>query len=262
MEQYQSSSVQADDPRRMQLLAAAQAMVLRGNKDFSVAELCAEAGVERGVLHDHFAGKTALMAALMRAYPVTDAGSRSVAAAAPVAAPAVLPTIQPVSKADDVTFAPSVQTPDEWFERRLRVFERALTTLEAKAETTAQEQARVIAELQQRLRQAASPEPMAAVAAAQAILDAVPEAVPPHNFAPQLPEPAAASTQAEMPVLDEVPVAAVENPPVPQPVTEETPAVHATPAIGQLLPGPGSFPDLDARLARRERGSGPFMSRI
>src|ERR1043165_1440906 len=125
MEQCQSSLVPADSSR-MQLLAAAQAMVLRGHKDFSIAELCAEAGVERGVLHDHFAGKTALMAALMRAYPVSNAKGASFADLAPIPAPAVLSMIQPVSKADDVTLAPSVPTPDEWFERRLRVFDPAL----------------------------------------------------------------------------------------------------------------------------------------
>jgi len=243
MEQCQSSLVQAGDldPSRMQLLAAAQAMVLRGNKDFTIAELCAEAGVERHVLHDHFAGKTALMAALMRAYPVDPSGAASVALSGPVAAPAAIATRQPVSKADDVSPAPSVPTPDEWYERRLRVFERALTALESKAEATAQEQSRVIAELQQRLKEASPTAPMPAMAAAQEILDAAPEAVPLHSFMPQLPE--TATTQAEMPVLEEVPA------PV-QPAGEissaATPPAAPEPAIGQLLPHASSFPDLEA----------------
>ena len=46
---------------------------------------------------------------------------------------------------------PSVSTPDAWLERRLRVFERALSALEAKSETKEREQARVIAELEEKL---------------------------------------------------------------------------------------------------------------
>src|SRR3954471_12599752 len=46
---------------------------------------------------------------------------------------------------------PSVSTPDAWLERRLRVFERALSALEAKAVTKEREQARVIAELEEKL---------------------------------------------------------------------------------------------------------------
>jgi TPR repeat protein len=245
MEQYQSSP--DFDPSRMQLLAAAQAMILRGNKDFTIAELCAEAGVERSVLHDHFAGKTALMAALMRAYPVAPSGAESVAPPVPVVSPAAVVTLKPVSKADDVSPAPSVHTPDEWFERRLRVFERALTALETKAEATAQEQARVIAELQQRLKEASSSTAsMTAVAAAQAIVDAAPVAVKLHGFTPRRFE--VATTQAEMPVLDEISVEAVAETAratEPVPVEEPEPA-PAEPAIGHMLPGARNFPDLEA----------------
>jgi len=137
MEQSQTylAKAEAADPSRLRLLDAAKAMVLRGDKEFSIADLCSQAGVERGVFHDHFAGKTALMAALMREQSAPRAFAEP---------------ISPVSKAD-TTPAPSVPTPDEWFERRLRVFERALTALESKAETAARDQARTIAELQARL---------------------------------------------------------------------------------------------------------------
>ena len=148
MEQCQTHPAPAGaaDPNRMRLLETAQALVLRGQKEFTIADLCGEAGVERTVFHDHFAGRTALMAALMRSYPVNG----------PVSTPqAALPN--PVSKAD-TTSEPSVHTPDEWFERRLRVFERALTALEAKAEATAREQGRVIAELEARLNSGPSSE--------------------------------------------------------------------------------------------------------
>ena len=45
----------------------------------------------------------------------------------------------------------SVPTPDAWLERRLRVFERALTALETRAEATARDHARVIAQLEEQL---------------------------------------------------------------------------------------------------------------
>jgi len=235
MEQHQSTLAEAGatDPRRLRLLETAQAMVLRGSKDFSIADLCAEAGVERGIFHDHFAGKTALMAALMRDYPV--GAPRTVS--------------QPVSKAD-VTPEPSVTTPDEWFERRLRVFERALTAMEAKAETTAREQARVIADLQQRLEDKPSSVP-ALEAAHEAIAGFAPETAQLHSLEPAAPakEKAAEISQAEMPVLDEVPVN--EVPPEQQaPVAEAKPEAPATeahdgPVIGDSLPASRNVPDLE-----------------
>lgn len=152
MEQSQIYLAEAADPCRMRLLEAAKARVLAGDKEFSIADLCRDAGVERDVFHDHFAGKTALMAALMRDYPAD--------------APQVQPG-SPVSKAD-TTPEPSVNTPDEWFERRLRVFERALTALEAKAETTAREQARTIAQLQAQLTGAPPSDAVAQAAASEA----------------------------------------------------------------------------------------------
>ena len=51
------------------LLETARAMVLRGDNKFSIAALCAEAGVERAEFRAHFAGKTALMAAVMQDVP-------------------------------------------------------------------------------------------------------------------------------------------------------------------------------------------------
>jgi localization factor PodJL len=125
----------SQDATRDLPLQTARAMVLCDESKSSAAPLCAEAGVERAAFRA--AGKTAL-AALM--HPAA-------APAEPAAAPAAP---APVSKAD-VTPEPSVPTPDAWLERRLRVFERALHALEAKTETTAREQARVIALLEERL---------------------------------------------------------------------------------------------------------------
>jgi TPR repeat protein len=153
MEQSQIylAEAEAADPCRRRLLDAAKAMVLAGDREFSIADVCREAGVERDVFPDHFAGKTALMAALMRDH----------SAGAPQTEPR-----SETSKAETMQGAP-LSTSDEWFERRLRVFERALTALEAKAETTAREQARVIAELQARLENVSSPQSVPACETAE-----------------------------------------------------------------------------------------------
>lgn len=70
-------------------------------------------------------------------------------------APVQAPTQTPKA---DITSEPAVSTPDAWLERRLRVFERALSALEAKADATAQEHARAIARLEEQL--ARIPQPM------------------------------------------------------------------------------------------------------
>lgn len=127
---------QTCDDARNRLIATARDMVLRGDSKFSVAALCSEAGVERDRFRAHFSGKTALMAAVMQ-----DRVAHPVPAAQPIPEP-------DTPKAEQ---EPSVSTPDVWLERRLRVFERALTALEAKAETAQREQARVIAHLEERL---------------------------------------------------------------------------------------------------------------
>jgi len=137
---------QGDEEARARLLAAAKALVLKGDNSFSVSALCAEAGVDRDAFHAHFSGKTALMAALMQTLgtperAVTDASAD---------------VSQPVSKAGQ-TSEPSVTTPDAWLECRLRVFERALNALEARAEITARQQAQAIALLEARLSAASAP---------------------------------------------------------------------------------------------------------
>ncbi|HTC85045.1 MAG TPA: tetratricopeptide repeat protein [Rhizomicrobium sp.] len=268
MEQCHSPLAEAGaaDPSRMRLLEAAQAIVLRGNKEFSVAELCAEAGVEREIFHDHFAGRTALMAALMRDYPFGGpvggpvAGPVPGSGSAPQAVAAATP--KPVSKAE-ITPEPSVTTPDEWFERRLRVFERALTSLEAKAETTAREQARVIAELQERLKENSPFESMSAPSQAdaqtmpEAVSAALPEIAQVHSLDPIVGTPDAVpeTTQAEMPLLDEVSLKepATEQPMSGPPAAESKPqestsepAALTGPVIGDALPGTHNIPDLEA----------------
>ncbi|MBA2589396.1 MAG: SEL1-like repeat protein [Alphaproteobacteria bacterium] len=146
------------------LLETARALVLRGDNKFSIATLCAESGVERAQFRAHFSGKTALMAALMQDRPAPNI--------VPEPAPAEAPT--PTPKAE-VTSESAVSTPDAWLERRLRVFERALNALETKAEATAQQQARAIALLEERLTgvpQAVTEKPGAPLEAPVAIVAA------------------------------------------------------------------------------------------
>src|SRR5258708_23096180 len=81
---------------------------------------------------------------------------------------------EPVSKA---ALEPAVSTPDAWLERRLRVFERALNTLEAKAESVAREQARAIAQLEERLKTGPATDPASAPVPAPAPLKPAPVAL-------------------------------------------------------------------------------------
>lgn len=134
MEYRQASG---DESARARLLNAARTMVLKGETGFSVPALCAQAGVDRDAFHAHFSGKTALMAVLMQSQGKAEPQTPDVLS-------------QPVSKAEQ-TSEPSVTTPDAWLECRLRVFERALNALEARAEVTARQQAQAIALLEARL---------------------------------------------------------------------------------------------------------------
>lgn len=132
--------LQAADDARDRLIQTARAMVLRGDNNFTIAALCGEAQVDRNQFRACFSGKTALMAALMH---------EQVSHVAPAVAVRDEPPPEPQTpRAEREPFVP---TPDAWLERRLRVFERALTTLETKAETSAREQARVIAQLEEKI---------------------------------------------------------------------------------------------------------------
>lgn len=140
----QGETHNADDTRD-RLIETARAMVLRGDNKFSIAALCQEAQVERNQFRSHFAGKTALMAALMH-----EQASQAVSVAEmPKVAPAH--ELQAQFQTPKAEQESAVSTPDAWLERRLRVFERALMSLEARAEATAREQTRVIAQLEERL---------------------------------------------------------------------------------------------------------------
>jgi TPR repeat protein/AcrR family transcriptional regulator len=247
----------------MQLLAAAKAMVLQGNKDFSIADLCSGAQVERSVFHDHFAGKTALMAALMREYAEIEARPD----AAP-AQPAVAPQL--VSTTD----AKSEPSPtDEWYERRLRVFERALSALEEKAEARARDQAVMIADLQARLTRVRQAESIAApvqdeahpvsLAVCEAIADApIACAIAPEAGIAALPDAAQNSTQAEMPLLEEMPPAVIA--PIAEPVApaDEMPGTQGAtaapiddPVTGDAVSVTHPVSELEALRSSKSKGA-------
>lgn len=216
------------------LLETARAMVLRGDNKFSIASLCAEAGVERARFREHFTGKTALMAALMQERPAEPAP----AAAAPAATP--------IPKAE-TTVEPAVSTPDAWLERRLRVFERALNALEAKAEAHAREQARAIALLEERLagvpqakvEQHAVPRDIVVQAVAASVPADVPQAVEAEAGPEPQPEIAQEKTPApELPALAPLPVAAISREEMADVLQNAREAARAAAAVMADVPKP------------------------
>ena len=148
------------DEDRLRLLDAARGLMARGGDKFSITSVCAEAGVERSVFKAHFAGKAALIAALLNPFPEPDKKVSE------------LPKEDPKAAQE-----PGVSTPDAWLERRLRVFERALNVLETKQEAMAREHAVAIAELEDKLtRFGMRREEMRARLTAEAMTPVVPEA--------------------------------------------------------------------------------------
>jgi TPR repeat protein len=179
------SELQSRDDTRERLLEAARMLVLHGDNKFSVSAVCAEAGVDRMTFRTHFPGRTALMAALMQDAPASKEDIAAAIEAAPVAPPEMP---EPVVR-EPVT----VPMPDAWLERRLRVFERALNSLEEKAETRAHEQARTIVLLEERLS-VLEGKPVAA--SAMAVAEPVKEVLVSAS-APRIEEPSQAAPEPE-----------------------------------------------------------------
>jgi TPR repeat protein len=100
------------------LIAAGRALLAQGDARFSLSRLCADAGVTLEEFRASFASKAALLQQLMEQ-------PEPVKAEAPAA--------------------------DPWLERRLRVFERALTSLEEKADRREREARQTIALLEEKL---------------------------------------------------------------------------------------------------------------
>ena len=205
------------DATRDLLLETARELVLRGDNKFSIAALCAAAGVDRASFRAHFAGKTALMAALMHGRPVP-------AQAAPVE-PAAAPA--QVSKAG--------------------VFERALNALEASAEAAARQQARTIAQLEERLAALASPVGAPVIAQPMTVTPRIVETPAPRVEAVEAP----AVEQADAPETEKKPVPEllVIVPPQAQPFSKQEMAEvlqNAREAARAAEP-PAPEPDRNAR---------------
>jgi TPR repeat protein len=164
-----NNSNQPDAQTRAVLLKEARSLMAE-NADFSVHTLLLRTNVSREEFYRCFADKTGLLSALAQEdvkglseiLDVAQPAAQSLAAA--VNAPAVSP--------------PSPSANDQWLERRLRVFERALNALEKHQEKSEQSLAQAIALLNEKLeRPAAEPEAPAEpdVPAAAPVVHALPD---------------------------------------------------------------------------------------
>ncbi len=124
---------QTDEKTRF--LEAAGVLVARGHAKFSIAALCEEARLDRDAFRAHFSGRAELMAALDEAV---------------ACAPA--PQARPDAAVVDTELSHSASVlADAWLERRLRVFERALTVLESRTDAAIREHACAIARLEEKV---------------------------------------------------------------------------------------------------------------
>ena len=144
-------------------------MLARDGK-ISLQKLYAESGTGRDVFYRNFSGKEALLAALagddVKALnDMTAAMAPSLAAQVSSAQPErrlaqsggvrmIAPLIVPATAPAEPRVVPADNPPasvDAWLERRLRVFERALASLESRQEKAERELARSLAVLEQKL---------------------------------------------------------------------------------------------------------------
>ena len=107
---------QKSDEASTRLIAAGRALLAQGDARFSLTKLCGEAGVTLEAFRASFASKAALLQQLMEQ-----------------------PKPEPTPQADP------------WLERRLRVFERALSALEEKSEKRDREYRQTISRLEEKL---------------------------------------------------------------------------------------------------------------
>jgi AcrR family transcriptional regulator len=129
---------------RAALIAAARGQIGREDGSlFSAESLCAEVGISQEEFGRFFPNKEALIAAALNE-DVAQLKEIAIAAAEPRVALAV-------------ANGPSVSTPaaDVWLERRLRVFERALSALEARQEKSEQMLNRSVALLEEKIERPA-----------------------------------------------------------------------------------------------------------
>jgi AcrR family transcriptional regulator len=175
------------DEDRVRLIEAARALVARGQVKFTISAVCAEADVARSAFHELFGGKAALLQALDAPRPEAECETQA--------------QKDPKAAASE----PVIPAPDAWLERRLRVFERALTALEAKADVTARAHALAISRLEEQLALAGQPPHAVAEALddepalqAEAVPPPQPEPPPAHDILPPEPVPMVGVSKEEM----------------------------------------------------------------
>jgi len=137
-----------NDGAAARLIAAGRALLAQGDARFSLTKVCAEAGVTLEDFRASFASKAELLQQLMEPGPEKDAAPQ-----------------------------PEAPQADPWLERRLRVFERALTALEEKTEKRDREYRQAIALLEEklaRLNGAQTKSDGVSESAAQAVIIAAP----------------------------------------------------------------------------------------
>ena len=124
---------------------------------FSIKRVCSETGLDRKAFNSCFASKQALIAAIV------EGDVETLGAIAAVVAADGEPQPRPAPQAQTPVAAPV----DQWLERRLRVFERAVAGLENRQEKTERELALKVAELEEKIAAITTAAP-AAMAAPQA----------------------------------------------------------------------------------------------
>jgi TPR repeat protein len=144
------AGIQNNAGNRAALIAAARAQMGRDDiADFDIGALCSAAGVPRTEFHRYFSDREELITAVLE----EDVAELQVIA--DTAAAERMPRA--------VVNGPAISTPapsaDAWLERRLRVFERALSALEARQDKTEQLLNRSVALLEEKLARPAEERP-------------------------------------------------------------------------------------------------------
>ena len=126
---------------RAALIMAARGQMSRGDApDIDVAQLCTDAGIARTEFSRFFADRDELIAAVLE---------EDVAQLQGIAEAAAVERMPRAMVNGPMISAPAPQ-PDAWLERRLRVFERALSALESRQEKTEQLLNRSVALLEEK----------------------------------------------------------------------------------------------------------------
>ena len=144
------AGIQNNAGDRAALIAAARAQMGRDDTtDFDVGALCSAAGVPRTEFHRYFSDRDELITAVLE----EDVAQLQVIADTAAA------ERMPRAVANGAAITAPAPSSDAWLERRLRVFERALSALEARQDKTEQLLNRSVALLEEKLARPAEERP-------------------------------------------------------------------------------------------------------